>query len=84
MEFAHKSDLELILDRSEHVTKKSDIVPVHSPFLWFRAHKKSAKLKLKPTKTDITVHTNGLASASQSDIKTSLQAAESVRYIVTN
>ncbi|KAJ9580650.1 hypothetical protein L9F63_024173, partial [Diploptera punctata] len=77
VEFHHKSDVDHILESSQH-NGNGDIVPVRCPFMWFRAPKKSAQTKKSATRSQINIATNGITMASHSEIRSCLQAAESL------
>jgi hypothetical protein len=76
VEFMHKSDVDHILNASSYISKK-EVVPVRSPFLWFRAQKKTMQPTLSSSQT-CQVEMNGNSTPTAAELRNWLQGAESV------
>lgn len=77
VEFRHKSSVDHILSVSCYVNK-TEVIPVWSPFLWFRAPKKALQPKDSASQPPSLVETNGNSTPTPAELKSWMQAAESV------
>ncbi|XP_063908492.1 poly(A) RNA polymerase, mitochondrial-like [Zophobas morio] len=76
VEFASEKDVTSILDKSSYV-EDSQIIPVHSQFLWFRASNRKLP-KLKQSKTAILNAENGNNNLTAAEIVDLLKKCDSV------
>nr|CAD7392082.1 unnamed protein product [Timema cristinae] len=79
VEFAKEDDVKSILSASGHVNI-SQVIPVHSPFLWFRAKEKSRKkgAQLNDEQTMPLIVSSGNTSPTQDELRLSMLSAESL------
>ncbi|CAG2057787.1 unnamed protein product [Timema podura] len=79
VEFAKEDDVKTILSASGHVNI-SQVIPVHSPFLWFRAKEKSRKkgAQLNDEQTMPLMVSSGNTSPTQDELRLSMLSAESL------
>jgi hypothetical protein len=77
VEFTYKSDVDHILNVSSYVNKK-EVIPVRSPFLWFRAPKKALHQKHSSSQLPSLVETNGNSTPTPVELRILMQGAESV------
>nr|CAD7395249.1 unnamed protein product [Timema poppensis] len=79
VEFAKEDDVKTILSASGHVNN-SQVIPVHSPFLWFRAKEKSRKkgAQLNDEQTMSLMVSSGNTSPTQDELRLSMLSAESL------
>jgi len=73
----HKSSVDHILNGSSYINKK-DVVPVRSPFLWFRTPKKTVRPTLSSSQPPCPVEMNGNCMATAAELRNWMQEAESV------
>lgn len=76
MEFEREDDVNSILKESSHL-EDSQVVPVHSSFLWFRASQKRAPKLKQLQKAEIAVE-NGTYLHKETEINEALQKATNV------
>ncbi|XP_023716814.1 poly(A) RNA polymerase, mitochondrial-like [Cryptotermes secundus] len=76
VEFTHRSSVDHILSVSCYVNK-TEVIPVWSPFLWFRAPKKALQPKGSASQLPSLVETNGNSTPTPVELKSWMQAAES-------
>ena len=77
VEFMHKSSVDHILNASSYVNKK-DVVPVRSPFLWFRTPKKTVQPTLSSSQPPCLMAMNGNSMPTAPELRNCMQEAESV------
>jgi hypothetical protein len=73
----YKSSVDHILNGSSYVNKK-DVVPVRSPFLWFRTPKKTVQPTLSSSQPPCPVEMNGKCMPTAEELRNWVQEAESV------
>jgi hypothetical protein len=79
VEFTHKFDVDHILNGSSHINKK-EVMPVRSPFLWFRAPNKALQPKDTSSQPPTLVEINGNKTLTPAELRSWIQGAESVSY----
>lgn len=77
VEFMHKSDVDHILNASSYINKK-EVVPVRSPFLWFRAPKKSLQQTLNSSQPPCLMEMNRNNTPTAAELRNWMQGADSV------
>lgn len=77
VEFTHKSGVDRILNVSSYVNK-TEVIPVWSPFLWFRAPKKDLQPKHSASQPPSLVEMNGNNTPTPVELRGLMQGAESV------
>jgi hypothetical protein len=77
VEFTHKSGVDNILNVSSYINK-AEVIPVWSPFLWFRASKKDLQPKYSSPQPPSLVETNGNSTPTPVELRSLMQGAESV------
>jgi hypothetical protein len=79
VEFTHKSDVDHILNVSSHINKK-EVIPVRSPFLWFRAPKTDLQPKHSLSQPSTLVEVDGNNLPTAAELRSWMQGAESVSH----
>jgi hypothetical protein len=77
VEFTHKSSVDHVLSVSSYVNK-TEVIPVWSPFLWFRAPKKALQPKHSASQPPSLAETNGNSTPTPVELRSLMQGAESV------
>ncbi|XP_021941400.1 poly(A) RNA polymerase, mitochondrial isoform X1 [Zootermopsis nevadensis] len=76
VEFTHKANVDHILKCSSHVNRK-EVIPVRSPFLWFRAPNKPLQPNHTSSEPPTPVEINGNNIPAPAELRNWIQAAES-------
>ena len=73
----HKPSVDRILNASSYVNKK-DVVPVRSPFLWFRTPKKTVQPTPSSSQPPCLMEMKGNCMPTAAELRNWMQEAESV------